>query len=206
MASKVETSNTISLKGSVDIVTEFFLYSINNILYQRSIYPPESFRPVKQYGLTMMFTTDEQLNAYLNNIVKQLEVWLMEGTVQKLVLVVKGIETKETLERWVFECTCTSKDKSAKSEKPVKEIVSEIQALIRQITASITFLPLLNEPCCFDLLVYTDKENTTNVPQLWEDSDPCYIINAEEVKLRSFNTRIHRVDVAVSYKLDETAI
>lgn len=111
MASKVETSNTISLKGSVDIVTEFFLYSINNILYQRSIYPPESFRPVKQYGLTMMFTTDEQLNAYLNNIVKQLEVWLMEGTVQKLVLVVKGIETKETLERWVFECTCTSKDK-----------------------------------------------------------------------------------------------
>ena len=93
-----------------------------------------------------------------------------------------------------------------KSDKPKKEIASEIQALIRQITASITFLPLLNEPCCFDLLVYTDKENTTNVPKLWEDSDPCYIVNSEQVKLRSFNTKIHRVDVAVSYKMDDMAI
>jgi len=114
--------------------------------------------------------------------------------VQKLVLVVKGTETKETLERWVFEVTCTSKDKSVKSDKPKKEIVSEIQALIRQITASITFLPLLNEPCCFDLLIYADKENVTNVPQLWEDSDPCYIINAEQVKLRSFSTKVSEVD------------
>jgi mitotic spindle assembly checkpoint protein MAD2 len=88
----------------------------------------------------------------------------------------------------------------------MKEIVSEIQALIRQITASITFLPLLNEPCCFDLLVYADKENLGNVPKLWEDSDPCYILNSEQVKLRSFNTKIHRVDVAVSYKLHESAI
>jgi len=71
--SKTETSNVINLKGSIDIVTEFFLYSINNILYQRGIYPPESFKRVNQYGISMMFTTDEQLNAYLNNIIKQLE-------------------------------------------------------------------------------------------------------------------------------------
>jgi mitotic spindle assembly checkpoint protein MAD2 len=111
MASKTATSNVISLKGSIDIVTEFFMYSINNILYQRGIYPPESFKRVNQYGLAMMFTTDEALNTYLNTIIKQLEAWLMEGNVQKLVLVVKGLETNETLERWVFECTCTSKDK-----------------------------------------------------------------------------------------------
>jgi mitotic spindle assembly checkpoint protein MAD2 len=111
MASKTETSNVISLKGSVDIITEFFRYSINNILYQRGIYPPESFKSVKQYGLSMMFSTDEQLNNYLTNVIKQVESWLMEGSVQKLVLVVKGLESKETLERWVFECTCTSKDK-----------------------------------------------------------------------------------------------
>lgn len=32
-------------------------------------------------------------------------------------------------------------------EKPEKEIQSEIQAIIRQITASVTFLPLLEDPC-----------------------------------------------------------
>ncbi len=69
-----------------------------------------------------------------------------------------------------------------------KEITSEIQAIMRQITASVTFLPLLNEPCAFDLLVYADKEAT--VPVLWEDSDPCLIQNGEQVKMRSFNTKV----------------
>ena len=40
------------------------------------------------------------------------------------------------------------------STKTQKEITQEIQAIQRQITASVTFLPLLNEPCSFDLLVY----------------------------------------------------
>jgi mitotic spindle assembly checkpoint protein MAD2 len=57
-------------------------------------------------------------------------------------------------------------------QKPLKEITQEIQAIIRQITASVTFLPLLNEPCSFDLLVYADK-NTT-VPVTWEDTDPWF--------------------------------
>jgi mitotic spindle assembly checkpoint protein MAD2 len=78
----------------------------------------------------------------------------------------------------------------AKSTKPIKEITSEIAAIMRQITASITFLPLLQEPCCFDLLVYADKEAT--VPLLWEDSDPCLISNAEQVMLRSFNTKVRK--------------
>ncbi|RYY77697.1 hypothetical protein EON63_18265 [archaeon] len=76
----------------------------------------------------------------------------------------------------------------AKSSKAQKEITTEIQAIMRQITASVTFLPLLQEACCFDLLVYADKEAT--VPLLWEDSDPCLISNAENVKLRSFNTKV----------------
>jgi mitotic spindle assembly checkpoint protein MAD2 len=70
----------------------------------------------------------------------------------------------------------------------LKEITQEIQAIIRQITASVTFLPILDEPCCFDLLVYADKAAT--VPILWEDSDPCYIVNGQKVSLRSFSTDV----------------
>ena len=67
------------------------------------------------------------------------------------------------------------------------------QALIRQITASVTFLPLLDEPCSFDLLVYTSA--VAAVPKAWEESDPRYIAPNEsaEVKLRSFTTSIHKV-------------
>ena len=83
-------------------------------------------------------------------------------------------------------------------KKSLKDIHTEIQAIIRQITASVTFLPLLDEACAFDLLVYTRK--TASVPGAWEDSDPKYIADSQEVKLRSFTTSVHSVEAAVAYK------
>jgi mitotic spindle assembly checkpoint protein MAD2 len=118
------------------------------------------------------------------------KAWLLNGSVQKLVLVVKGVDSGETLERWVFNCETTKTDNKTdtKSTKSEKDIMQEIQAIMRQITASVTFLPLLNEPCCFDLLVYADQ--AAAVPVTWEDSDPCFIANSEEVRLRSFTTQV----------------
>jgi len=62
----------------------------------------ESFKRSSKYGLAMMTSSDEGLLAYLSNITRQLEAWLLGSAVQKLVLVVKGVESGETLERWVF--------------------------------------------------------------------------------------------------------
>lgn len=69
----IATSNVITLRGSTDIVTDFFNFSVNNILYQRGIYPAESFQRVKKYELSMMMTKDDRLLNYLNNILRQLE-------------------------------------------------------------------------------------------------------------------------------------
>jgi len=152
----------------------------------------------------------------------QMETWLTDGDVQRLALVVSGIDSGETLERWQFNVSVddgmdggsveiskrgndentsqpnvtknrnvgNSADKTATKmgKKTVKEVHDEIQAIIRQITASVTFLPLLNEPCSFDLLIYTNT--TAVVPKKWADSDPCYIMNSHEVKLRSFTTSV----------------
>lgn len=235
--SATDTKTIITLKGSVAIVSEFFFTAINSILYQRGIYTPETFRRESKYGLTVLTTTDEGLLKYLNNVMGQMEEWLLNGNVQRLVVVVTGVDSGETLERWQFNVSVedrgggggkgkdaslvvggdeTSKDglnvenddrgnnHVSKKEggstggKSLKEIHNEIQAIIRQITASVTFLPLLNEPCSFDLLVYTDKDAI--VPQKWEDSDPRYIMNSQNVKLRSFTTSVHKVESMVTYK------
>jgi mitotic spindle assembly checkpoint protein MAD2 len=146
----------------------------------------------------------------------QMESWLTDGDVQRLALVVSGIDSGETLERWQFNVSVDNgtdgsveisragndenkshnvikgniiDNKEAKmGKKTVKEVHDEIQAIIRQITASVTFLPLLNEPCSFDLLIYTNTSAV--VPKKWADSDPCYIMNSQEVKLRSFTTSV----------------
>jgi len=220
MASTTDNQTEITLKGSVDIVSEFFFYAINSILYQRGIYQPETFKRESKYGLTVLTSTDEGLLKYLAQVMGQVESWLMNGDVQRLVVVVSGVDSGETLERWQFnvdleggEDTClgeenqkpnqklsgsSSSNNSKKNKKTTKEIHGEIQAIIRQVTASVTFLPLLSEPCSFDLLVYTKKDAA--VPKKWEDSDPCYIENSQSVKLRSFTTSVHKVDSMVAYR------
>lgn len=170
---------------------------------------PETFKRESKYGLTVLTTTDAGLLRYLESIQQQMTQWLLDGSLQRLVVVVQGVDSMETLERWQFNVSVQDNGASNGSEnmkpnaekkppKTLKEIHNEIQAIIRQITASVTFLPLLEEPCTFDLLVYTDKN--ANVPDKWADSDPCYIMNSAEVKLRSFTTSVHKVDSMVSYK------
>jgi len=198
------TRNTITLKGSTEIVTEFFGYSINSILYQRGIYPPESFNKVQKYGLSMLVTSDSGLQNYLQQVLSQLTEWLYAGNVQKLVVVISGMDSKEVLERWNFDIQ-TEKENienpNKANEKSEKDIMGEIQAIIRQITASVTFLPLLQDACTFDLLIYTD--NDVSVPQAWEESDPKYINNQQEVRLRSFSTTVHKVDAMVAFKSED---
>lgn len=43
-----------------------------SILFQRGIYPPETFERKKKYGLTMLVSSDAGLTEYLNNVLKQI--------------------------------------------------------------------------------------------------------------------------------------
>jgi mitotic spindle assembly checkpoint protein MAD2 len=73
-------------------------------------------------------------------------------------------------------------------EKSDKEIMNDIQAIMRQIASSVTFLPNLEEPCTFDLLAYTSADS--KVPPTWGDSDARLIHNPQVVKLRSIDTKV----------------
>jgi mitotic spindle assembly checkpoint protein MAD2 len=98
--------------------------------------------------------------------------------------------------------TVSSDEKAAPSGPPEKtevEIQEEIQAIFRQITASVTFLPVLDGNCTFNVLVYADADS--DVPIEWGDSDAKEIKNGEKVQLRSFSTSNHKVDTMVSYRL-----
>lgn len=44
-----------------------------SILYQRGVYPPETFERVKKYGLSMVVSTDKGLKSYLTQILSQIQ-------------------------------------------------------------------------------------------------------------------------------------
>lgn len=148
-------------------------------------------------------STDERVQKYLKTIFDKLNIFLLQRKVHRLVLVIIKVDTKETIERWEFTVNCDDKvNDEQKVAVDMKEIQSGIRDVIRQITASVTYLPLIDSAVSFDILLYTDKD--LELPsQEWADSTSHLIPHAEEVQLRSFNTKIHNLKAAVAYKSSE---
>lgn len=211
---------SISLKGSTRTVIEFFEYSINSILYQRGIYPPEDFSAVKKYNLSLLKTNDDELKSYIRKILAQVYKWILGGKCSRLVLCIINKDDGETVERWSFDIVKTQNDSSGggsigstrggslntsdaggveQSIDP-EETQKQIRALIRQITASVTFLPELSSEgnYTFNVLAYTDAY--AKVPLDWGDSDSKEIPDAEVVQFKSFATNDYNVGAQVSYK------
>ncbi|XP_019083960.1 PREDICTED: mitotic spindle checkpoint protein MAD2-like [Camelina sativa] len=73
MASKTAAAkDIITLHGSAAIVSEFFCYTANSILYNRAVYPEESFVKVKKYGLPMLLIEDESVKSFMSNLTSQI--------------------------------------------------------------------------------------------------------------------------------------
>ncbi|EDO17643.1 hypothetical protein Kpol_1004p17 [Vanderwaltozyma polyspora DSM 70294] len=194
-------SKSISLKGSTRTITEFFEYGINSILCQRGIYPSEDFVVVKKYELSLLKTQDDDLKQYIRQILSQVHRWLLGGKCNKIVLCIVDRDEGDIVERWSFDIDHYQKDEGKEHEDvPLQETQKQIRALIRQITASVTFLPELEDEgnYTFNVLAYTDAD--AKVPLEWADSDSKEIPDGESVQFKSFSTSDHRVSAQVSYK------
>jgi len=137
--------------------------------------------------------------------------WVVGDKISKLIVAIISKDTGDVVERWQFDLhvfdpsqpqieTATA-GSVQNHEKTKEEIQKEIQAIIRQITASVTFLPTLETgDYTFNVLVYADAN--AKVPSEWIDSDSKEIQGGEKVKFKSFSTNGHKVDTLVSYKLN----
>lgn len=168
---------------------------------------------VRKYNLNVLVTLDSEVKSYIKKIIGQLHKWLLHGKIKKLVVVIVSKNSGETIEKWQFDVNILNNSSSSSSsssssqsnnnniqEKSDEIIQKEIQAIIRQITASITFLPVLDPgDCTFNVQVYADSD--AQVPVEWADSEARDVKNAEQVQLRSFSTNSHEINTLVAYRL-----
>ncbi|KAG8978774.1 Mitotic spindle checkpoint component mad2, partial [Tulasnella sp. 427] len=157
---------------------------------------------------------DLGLEKYIETVLSQVKEWLNSGTITQLVIAIVARESKITLERWVFDIKLTLPPQPTEEDpnpapippKPDSEIQAEIRAIIKQIISSNTFLPTLKEPTYFTVLAYTNETSAVtpddNAPALWIESDPMLIEQgkSQQVKLKSFDTKIHKIEAMVSYR------
>ncbi|KAG6885842.1 hypothetical protein C0993_008805 [Termitomyces sp. T159_Od127] len=208
MASKQANRQAITLKGSTTLVTEFFKYAVNTILFQREVYPSDDFHMVKKYGQTVLVTQDLALENYLDRILKQVQTeWLLTGSVTQLVLAIISKDTRTPLERWVFDIKLVEQQADSTTPatpKPEAEIQSEIRAILKQIISMVTYLPVIQEPTVFNILAYTHESAEIPAGE-WVDTDPLAIeaSKSQQVKMRSFSTDVHRIEAMVAYRYEE---
>ncbi|TMW41037.1 hypothetical protein DOY81_013883 [Sarcophaga bullata] len=152
MSTTQATKNCITLNGSAQIIAEYLKFGINSILFQRGIYPAETFDSTQQYGLTILMSKDPKIEEFLQK--------LGDGE--------------------------TNDPNKLTSSKELKRIQNEIRDVMRQISATVTYLPLLDCICTFDVMIHTLQ--TCDIPESWDETGPAFIQNAQAVQLRSFST------------------
>lgn len=99
----------LTLKGSVALVSDFLSFGIQSILFQREIYPSDDFKMVKKFNTQVLTTIDEGLREYLERAMLQVQQWLTEGQIRRIVLAIVEKETQETVERWQFDIDVVNK-------------------------------------------------------------------------------------------------
>jgi len=206
MATSQQTKNAITLKGSAAIISEYLNYGINSILFQRGIYPAETFQNHQQYGVTILVSIDDKIKEFLKNVLAQTQEWLAKNELDKVVMVLTNAHSKEVLECWDFKVQCEpAQDENIDPNNPIsgkelKRIQQEIGSVMRQISATVSYLPLLDCICSFDVLIHTTKDCV--IPEKWNETNEVKIQNSQTVKLRSFSTGLHQMETIVNYKLN----
>ncbi|EPY40357.1 mitotic spindle assembly checkpoint protein MAD2 [Angomonas deanei] len=216
-----QVAQAITLTGSTALVTEYFGFAMNSILYQRGVYPAEQFTLVHKYGIPLYITNNEKLSEYMGHLLQQVIEWISGGECSRLVLLLLEAETEVVVERWEFVLEQTSQPSVPMSsayntkaaqvmyntrcppggKKSEEEVRRDIQGVMRQITSCVSFLPTLSgKPLVFDVLVYTTATTTAPADGSWELSDPKLIEQGSVFHLKSFHTSHHGVNTAVSFK------
>jgi mitotic spindle assembly checkpoint protein MAD2 len=116
---------------------------LTSILFQRGLYPPEDWTSIQKYGLRLQTPADPALASYLSRVVSQLENWILASKVCCLVLVFTDTNNGNVVERWHFDLNLLGEKENTTGEKDIKCVNKEIAALLKQITASCSFLPLI---------------------------------------------------------------
>ncbi|KAF8683341.1 Spindle assembly checkpoint protein [Rhizoctonia solani] len=168
------------------------------VAYQARNYTTHSYVRVNKYEQDLVLVRDGEVTQFLDRFFKQVEEWLGQELIRRVILAIVSKNTGKTLERWVFNLE--PHDGPAHLDK----IQHKIQATLKQLKATIPIFPDIKEPTIFNLLaVKKDEDQSSELPtsQKWVDAHPHSIPTEirDQTAMRGFNTRDAKVDINVVY-------
>jgi mitotic spindle assembly checkpoint protein MAD2B len=84
------------------VLSNFFIVSIHTILYERSIYPPNTFISTWRYNFPVRQNRHPKVCQWVNDTVGAIEAEMLKGTVARVAVVIYA-PTTEVMERFTFD-------------------------------------------------------------------------------------------------------
>uniref|UniRef100_A0A1Q3EV59 Putative spindle assembly checkpoint protein n=1 Tax=Culex tarsalis TaxID=7177 RepID=A0A1Q3EV59_CULTA len=205
--SNSEQKNVITLSSSAALLVEYINYAINTILYQRDVSPKDEFVSVSYNGLPLFvsnnYTTLNRIQDVLDVIQPLIALPIPDLGIH-LILMDKA--TGHAIERWEF--VIHNEDLAEPNRKPSRKntilIQHEIRQLMKQITASISCLPVPPRSGFGWKLSVSDLPTWVTLPAGWFRAPRDEIYNPQQLELRSFSTGLHQMETIVTYREDKS--
>jgi hypothetical protein len=194
----------VSLRGASELTSSYLKFAVTSILYNRQIFPRQSFASAQRFGCEVRVTKDEWLEKYLtkffgqvliiyvmvvsfsfDNVLEQFETWLVSGLVLSLDLTLSSIGSApgEFLETWRFSIQSHVPDgKSSKYEIDSEILSFDMSKLLHSIDHSCSFLIGIPQNCKFDLDVYCDP--SASASESWTQTTG-NVMSVEKSSVRS---------------------
>ncbi|KAG9099329.1 Mitotic spindle checkpoint component mad2 [Ceratobasidium sp. 370] len=199
--SSVQTPPNLTASGSPATIIEFLYYAVNR--QENLDYPIHQFNPnpklkITKYEQDLVITRDDEVTKFLDRFFKQVEEWLGQNLIHRVILVIVSKDTGKTLERWVFNLEPHT------GPAHLDKVQLKIQSSLKQLKATIPIFPDINEPTVFNLLAVAKDDPSRplgETAEKWTDAHP-HAIPADirdQTSLRGFNTSDTKLDMNVVY-------
>lgn len=178
----------VTFQTFVGVFSDFLIVAIHTILYERDIYPRESFLSAKKYNYSVRQSRHPKVCQWITDAVAAVQTELLKGTVDRVALVIYSAQDMP-LERFVFDLSRfpfvpkeyhftpmsrTTDDGEDVAVLPRVDLEEQMRATMSRLSSCRSRLKPLPENCTFTLAIEL-RDNTSppiGHPQPWIPVQP----------------------------------
>ena len=200
----------VTFQTFVAVFSDFLIVAIHTILYERDIYPRDSFLSAKKYNYSVRQSRHPKVCQWITDAVDAVQTELLKGTVDRVALVIYSA-LDMPLERFVFDLSRfpfvpkeyhftpmsrTTDDGEDVAVLPRVDLEEQMRATMSRLSSCRSRLKPLPENCTFTLAIEL-RDNTSppiGHPQPWIPVQPdLRNTNPEAAKNNSRTTPLRSV-------------
>ena len=175
-------SASTSIQTFSSLVTafcDFLTVAIHSILYERGIYPSQSFISARKYNYLVRQSRHPKVCQWITDAVVAVETELLNGTVARVALVIFSSK-QQALERFLFDLSkfpaVPKEDVTTPFERPISvvDVDEQFRAVIAKLRVCGVNLKPLPEGCTFTLAIELKDSADPPIghPQHWIPTNP----------------------------------